>query len=109
MYSAVFLFLFILGPGKYTNSLFHPKTKIMKLLWYFIAFVAGSFLPIQAGLNSNLGKAITSPVYASMISFIIGVLQSLFIFLFQNNLFHGRGLKQRPGIFGWAVLWGPST
>ena len=30
----------------------------MKLLWIFIVFVAGSFLPIQAGLNSKMAKAI---------------------------------------------------
>jgi len=28
-----------------------------KILWIIMAFAAGAFLPIQAGLNAKLGKA----------------------------------------------------
>jgi bacterial/archaeal transporter family-2 protein len=44
----------------------------MKIIWLVVALVCGALLPIQAGLNSRLGKALDSPVYASMFSFIIG-------------------------------------
>ncbi|MEO5978182.1 MAG: DMT family transporter [Chryseolinea sp.] len=44
-----------------------------KIIWMVIVLLAGAFLPIQAGLNSRLGKAIQSPVYASLISFLVGV------------------------------------
>jgi transporter family-2 protein len=43
-----------------------------KVIWILIVFVAGAFLPIQAGLNTRFGKSLDSPVYASMISFIVG-------------------------------------
>jgi transporter family-2 protein len=43
-----------------------------KLFWIIMAFMAGSFLPIQAGLNAKLGKGAQSPIHASMISFIVG-------------------------------------
>lgn len=45
-----------------------------KVLWIIVAFLSGVFLPLQAGLNTRLGKAIESPVYAAMISFMVGVL-----------------------------------
>lgn len=37
-----------------------------------MVLIAGAFLPIQAGLNSRLGKAGESPVHASTISFVVG-------------------------------------
>jgi transporter family-2 protein len=37
-----------------------------------LAFLSGAFLPIQAALNARLGKDIDSPVYASLISFLVG-------------------------------------
>ena len=51
----------------------------MKFFWIIIAFASGAFLPLQAGLNTKLGKAITSPVHASMISFMVGVI-SVFVY-----------------------------
>lgn len=45
-----------------------------RYLWIFIAFIAGAVLPLQAGLNFKLGKSIANPVYASMISFFVGML-----------------------------------
>lgn len=51
----------------------------MKFLWILIAFASGAFLPIQAGLNTRLGKSIASPVHASMISFLVGVI-TVFIY-----------------------------
>lgn len=40
--------------------------------WIILAFASGAFLPIQAGLNTRLGKAAGNAVYASLISFIVG-------------------------------------
>jgi transporter family-2 protein len=45
-----------------------------KLIWILIAFISGALLPVQAGLNTRLGKSIQSPVYASMFSFLVGAL-----------------------------------
>jgi len=46
----------------------------MKITWIILALLSGMFLPIQAGLNSRLGKTIESPVHASLISFIVGAI-----------------------------------
>lgn len=44
----------------------------MKLLFLFIALIAGMLAPIQAGLNGKMGRAIGDPVYAALISFVVG-------------------------------------
>ena len=41
--------------------------------------LAGMILPVQALLNAKMGKAIQSPVYASLVSFIVGSI-ALFIY-----------------------------
>jgi len=72
----------------------------VKLLWIFIAFVAGTFLPIQAGLNAKMGKALQSPVHASMISFIVGVLTLIaYIFLTKEQV-SWAGIRTAP-----AYVW----
>ncbi|MEA5402925.1 DMT family transporter [Arcicella sp. DC2W] len=48
-----------------------------KFIWIFLVVLAGSLLPIQAGLNTKMGKAIESPVWASLISFAVGTIVML--------------------------------
>lgn len=51
-----------------------------KGIWMFIALISGALLPIQAGLNSKLGKATGSPIYAAAISFLTGTI-ALFLYI----------------------------
>ncbi len=44
----------------------------MKSLLILLAIVSGAVLPIQAALNGKMGKAVGDPVYAALISFVIG-------------------------------------
>ena len=46
----------------------------MKAMYLFIllAIIAGAVLPAQAGLNAKMGKAVGDPVYAALISFVVG-------------------------------------
>ncbi|MGB3545658.1 MAG: DMT family transporter [Saprospiraceae bacterium] len=39
-----------------------------------VAFVAGVFLPLQTGLNTKIGNTVGNPVYAALISFVIGTI-----------------------------------
>ena len=50
----------------------------MKSLYILLtlAVVSGAVLPIQAGLNAKMGKAVGDPVYAAFISFVIAYPQS---------------------------------
>jgi len=49
-----------------------------------LAVVAGAVLPIQAGLNNKMGKAVGDPVYAAFISFVVGSV-GLFIYLLATR------------------------
>ena len=72
----------------------------MKVLWIFIAFISGVLLPLQAGVNIRLGKSIESAVYASMLSFVVGVFSMLiYIVLIKQNV-SWAGLKTAPA-FAW--------
>ncbi len=48
-----------------------------KFIWIIMVALAGALLPIQAGLNTKMGKAIESPVWASLISFAVGTVAML--------------------------------
>jgi len=72
----------------------------MKALWIIIAFVSGAFLPIQAGLNSRLGKSIESPVYASLISFMVGVFALLIYIMITRQHVSWVGIKAVPA-YAW--------
>jgi bacterial/archaeal transporter family-2 protein len=72
----------------------------MKLTWYVIAFLSGAFLPIQAGLNTRLGKVIANPLYASMISFVVGAATVACYILFTKQQVSWAGIKSAP-----AYVW----
>lgn len=67
-----------------------------KLIWVVLAFVSGAFLPIQAGLNTKLGKAAESPLYASLISFLVGMAGLVVYILLTNQTISWAGLKTAP-------------
>ncbi len=53
----------------------------MSLLFVLFAIVAGTFLPLQAGVNTRLAAYVGGPVRASMISFAVGALALLVVVL----------------------------
>lgn len=48
-------------------------------LLLMLAAISGAVLPIQAALNAKMGKAVGDPIYAALISFVIGSI-GLFIY-----------------------------
>jgi len=52
-----------------------------QILFILLAIVAGAVLPLQAGLNVQLGKSVHQPIFAAFASFLIGTI-GLFIYLF---------------------------
>lgn len=71
-----------------------------KLIWILLAVIAGSGLPIQAGLNSKLAKTGGSPLHAAMISFFVGVIALLLFVLFTSQNVSWKGLKEAP-TYSW--------
>ena len=62
--------------------------------------IAGAFLPMQGSMNSKLAKAGENPVYASMISFTIGVLALVAYILLTSQNVSWKGLKDAPS-YSW--------
>ena len=74
----------------------------MKSIYFLIllAVLSGAVLPIQAALNAKMGKAVSDPVYAALISFVIGS-----IGLFAYSLITKVDLSQinNAGTVHWSV------
>lgn len=54
---------------------------MQQALLFLFAAIAGVMLPIQAGLNSEIGKAVKSPIYGTLISFLVGTIGLLLFML----------------------------
>lgn len=78
----------------------------MKVIWYIVAFLSGAFLPIQAGLNYRLGKAIDNTVYAAMLSFIVGAFSVACYILFTKQPVSWGGIKSVPGYVWFGGVLG---
>ena len=65
-------------------------------MWIALAFLSGAFLPIQAGLSAKLGKAAESPVYASMLSFLIGTIGLFTYIILTNQTISWAGVRSAP-------------
>jgi transporter family-2 protein len=71
-----------------------------KIIWMLVALLAGSFIAVQGGLNTTVGKEIKSPIHASFFSFIIGtVLIGLYIVVTRQAVSLD-GVKNVPW-YGW--------
>ncbi len=48
----------------------------MKAIYFytFLAILCGAILPVQAVLNAKMGEAVKDPIYATLISFVVGSL-----------------------------------
>jgi transporter family-2 protein len=71
-----------------------------KIFWILTAFIAGAILPIQAGLNTKLGKAAENPVYAALFSFIVGTIVLGAYVLATRQPLSVEGIKNAP-----SYLW----
>jgi bacterial/archaeal transporter family-2 protein len=68
-----------------------------RILFLAFAFLAGALLPIQAALNSKMGKTINNPIAAAFISFVVGAI-ALFFYLFftRQSFYFSIAYKQAP-------------
>ena len=60
----------------------------MSKAWWLLAlpFVAGAFLPLQAGINGQLAKQVSSVLSAALISFLVGTLALLAVVLMLREV-----------------------
>jgi len=78
----------------------------MKIAWLLLVFLCGALLPLQGGLNAKLAKSMASPVYASMICFIVGSLTMVLYVPFTGETFSWQLFKGSPvvAILGGGVI-----
>ena len=57
-------------------------------VWWLLClpFVAGAFLPLQAGINGQLAKHVSSVLAAALISFAVGTLALLLLVMAQREV-----------------------
>ena len=73
-----------------------------KLVWILLVLIAGSLLPIQAGLNARVGKEIQNPVWASLFSFLVGLIVMIGYVLITNQKMNVAGVSNIPVTY-WAA------
>lgn len=78
----------------------------MKILFILLAFAAGMLGPIQAGMNAKIGKTINDPLYAALISFMVGTIGLLTIALACRTDFSAirQGAELHWSIWGAGLL-----
>lgn len=78
----------------------------MKWLWIIMAFFSGAVLPVQAGLNAKVGKGIGNPVYAALISFVVGAIGLTLYILFTKQQVSLAEISRMPAYVWIAGLLG---
>ncbi|WP_263140708.1 DMT family transporter [Pseudomonas sp. RIT-PI-AD] len=60
----------------------------MPIAWWLLVlpFIAGAFLPLQAGINGLLAKQVSSVMCAALVSFSVGTVALLLVVLVQRDL-----------------------
>jgi transporter family-2 protein len=53
----------------------------MQYIYMIMAFLGGTVLPVQLGLNTTVAKATANPIWAATISFVIGTVAMFGYFL----------------------------
>lgn len=74
------------------------------LLFVMFCFIAGTLMPVQAGINNKLAKGVSNTITAAFISFAVGMLV-LFVFLLVTKQFqfNTAAVKNEPS---WIWLGG---
>jgi transporter family-2 protein len=73
-----------------------------KIIWILVSLLAGSFIAVQGGLNTLVGKELKSPLHASLVSFVIGTtLIALYIAVTRQTV-SLEGVKNVPW-YAWLA------
>ncbi len=85
----------------------------MQLLLMSLVFLSGFFLPVQVAVNSKLSGGLGSPVRSAIISFLVGMVALLLVYLtLEPRLLDMSQMSRRPSwsgglsVPGWAYLGG---
>jgi transporter family-2 protein len=71
-------------------------------LYVAIVFVAGALIATQAGINSQLARAVGHPVFAAAISFVVGTAALLLASLFVGTTWTGLATTSQGPWWIWT-------
>jgi len=77
-----------------------------KLGWIILVLITGALLPIQAGLNTKMGKVVANPFWASFISFAVGMVALLVFILLTKQKMNAGSLAEVPKMYWLAGVLG---
>ena len=66
------------------------------IFWIILTLAAGCFLPIQAGLNTRLGRETGNAVYAALVSFAVGAIALIIYIIVTRQQGSFTGAKAAP-------------
>jgi transporter family-2 protein len=78
----------------------------MNVGWLILAVGAGVLIPVQAAINSKMGRCLNQPLYSSVVNFVVGTVVLVVLALILSSLsssHHWQGLRTAPW---WAWLGG---
>lgn len=72
--------------------------------WFFVALalLVGMFLPVQAGINTELKRFVQEPVWAAFISFAVGTVALLAFGLVQGLPVQGLAASFQAPLWTWT-------
>src|SRR5689334_22133999 len=88
----------------HTGSRFTSPSKnhLMKYILLFVTLFVGAVIPLQAILNTRLGRQTGGPLIGSLLSFTVGLICLLLLNLMVNS---GSVLHLKPGAVSPWYLW----
>lgn len=74
----------------------------MKYVWMFVTLLVGAIIPLQAVLNTRLGRQIGGPLMGSLMSFTVGLVCLLALNFATNS---SAVVQLKPSATGPWYLW----
>jgi bacterial/archaeal transporter family-2 protein len=74
----------------------------MKYLLMFLTLIIGALMPIQAILNTRLGRQIGGPLMGSLMSFLVGI---IFLFVLNLSLNYSSVVQLKPSSTSPWYIW----
>ena len=72
-----------------------------RIIFLAVALFVGALLPIQAALNSKMGKTINNPIAAAFISFVVGTIALCFYLLITKQSFYFQTAYKQAPWYAW--------
>ena len=70
----------------------------LAIFFIVLAVLAGGMLPVQGVVNGQLWRVLDNVVLATLISFVVGSLTLLLVFLVRNSWVDASGLQRLPQV-----------